>query len=211
MWSHERNVRSLAKNVLGSMRMGTVRGAPSEPEGSWPPRNRLARLKNFADADAAEPKGPGYSTSSDGFAARSRWSLIMSSRPPPSLWFARRGWVSSEPARDAPASAACDMRRDGTPRVGCGGGLCCRVAPVAASAADWIDCRRETSSTQYGTSCATSGKSTAQPCMNLENLCTSVSAPLLTRSVTHDGASSPAPSASLISKTACGNRVCSVR
>ena len=57
VWSHERNVRSLAKNVLGSMRMGTVRSAPPEPEGSWsPPRNRLARLKNFAEADAADRK-----------------------------------------------------------------------------------------------------------------------------------------------------------
>ena len=149
VWSHERNVRSLAKNVLGSMRMGTVRGAPPEPEGSWsPPRNRLARLKKFADADASGPKGPGYSTSSGGFAARSRWSLIMSSRPFPSCWFARRGWVSSEPAKDAPAAPVCDRRRDGTPRVGRGGGLYCRVAPVVASAADWIDCRRDTSSTQ---------------------------------------------------------------
>ena len=85
------------------------------------------------------------------------------------------------------------------------------VAPVASAAACWIECLRLTSSTQYGTSCATSGKSTAHPCMNFENLCTSVSAPERTRSATHAGVSSPGSSASLISRIACGNRVISVR
>ena len=56
-----------------------------------------------------------------------------------------------------------------------------------------------------------SGKSTAQPCMNLENLGTSVRHPERIRSSTHAGGSSPGSSASLISSTACGKRVSSVR
>ena len=44
------------------------------------------------------------------------------------------------------------------------------AAPVSREALFCNDCRSETSSTQYGTSCATSGNSTAHPCINLLNL-----------------------------------------
>mmetsp|Transcript_9765 Transcript_9765/g.36232 ORF Transcript_9765/g.36232 Transcript_9765/m.36232 type:complete len:201 (+) Transcript_9765:798-1400(+) len=51
------------------------------------------------------------------------------------------------------------------------------TAPVSRDATLCKLCRNETSSIQYGTSWVKSGNKTAAPCMNFENLCTSVKHP----------------------------------
>mmetsp|Transcript_15875 Transcript_15875/g.47774 ORF Transcript_15875/g.47774 Transcript_15875/m.47774 type:complete len:341 (+) Transcript_15875:434-1456(+) len=193
MCSHDRKVRSLAKNVFGSMRCGmavfssALRDFPFFNHPSSPLLRR-----------AIPPSPVTWS--------RSGSSCRVGCWP-------RRGCRSSAALEESSAglralrSAATALLLVRAPAASVA-----VAAPDALEGADMsMDGRTDSSSTQYGTAWTMWGIRVAPPWMNLLNLCTSVRYPLFSSSLIQSGASSPMGRDSLTSSTAWGKRVTSVR
>mmetsp|Transcript_35331 Transcript_35331/g.104512 ORF Transcript_35331/g.104512 Transcript_35331/m.104512 type:complete len:256 (-) Transcript_35331:1519-2286(-) len=159
MCSHARNVRSFAKNVLGSIFISVVvvslRG--TRPSAFM---SQLGSPAAAARRVTGEPKPRTWSGSG--------MSLSVGSSP-------SSGCVSSSISGVA-FPGLCTRGLGRSVPLGAGSSATGRTAAASwGSGADaTIEGRTDSSSTQYGTARTMSGKSVAVPWMNLLNLCTSV-------------------------------------
>mmetsp|Transcript_22465 Transcript_22465/g.53900 ORF Transcript_22465/g.53900 Transcript_22465/m.53900 type:complete len:307 (-) Transcript_22465:1792-2712(-) len=182
MWSHARKVRSLANIVLGSTRIGTLRGSA---------RSRVIRPKHAVCAARSSPRLLPF-------------EIRLLARLEEGRIWPRSGCPSS--SSSSPLSAEANWM---APEES--GGASDFFLPVRFTtdgAEALTDSRIDTSSIQYGAAATSSVRRTAPPWMNLENLYTSVHMPPPRRSWTHCAGFSTSP-CSFTSRIAWGKWVCS--